>query len=166
MRPSRVWRPVLAVLLTALVSACAATSGEPAASAPPSGLPTAGPVAPSGPTAGPVAPVTTAPFAQVTPGVVSTDSSGMQQVLISGFDRFFQPGVFHVHVGKVRVILRNDDPSEVHNMIFRDNGGARTKDTLPGQASEVTVVFSKPGLYDFVCSFHELVGMRGQVKVQ
>lgn len=166
MRPSRWSWTAVWVVLAALVAGCSDAPARPSASDPTrTGPPTAGPPAPSGTGAGPAIPATTAPYAQVTPGVVTTAGDGVQQVLISGYDRFFDPGVFHVHPGKVRVVLRNDDPVEVHNLIFPDNGGARTADTAPGQANAVTVVLSRPGLYDFICSFHELVGMRGQVKV-
>ncbi|HEX5494099.1 MAG TPA: cupredoxin domain-containing protein [Mycobacteriales bacterium] len=170
MRPSLACRPVVCVLLTALVAACSGSPGQPAASAPSgAGTPTppaAGPALPSGPGDGPAVPSTTPPFAQVTPGVTTTGADGVQQVLIDGFNDTFQPGVFHMHPGRIRVILRNDDPVDVHNLIFSKDGGARTPDVPPGKADSVTVVLTKPGLYDFICSFHELVGMRGQVKVE
>ncbi len=159
-----------AVLVGALATACSGSSGQPGALAS-ADVPTVGPTVPpptsgvtAGPVAGPPVPTTTSPFAQLTPGVV-TKVDGVQQVLVDGaYDRF-DPGVVRVHPGKVRFILRNGD-QEVHNMIFPDNGGARTGDVVPNRTGEVTVVLNKPGLYDFVCSFHELYGMRGQVKVE
>lgn len=136
-----------------------------AAPAPTGNGPAAGPATSIGPGAGPAVPTTTPPFGDATPGVVTT-VGGMQQVVISGTEQTFNPGVFHVHRGRVRVILRNDDPTQVHNLIFQDNGGVRTKDIPPGQASDLVVLLEGPGLYDFICSYHLLVGMRGQAKVE
>lgn len=159
-----------AALVGALATACSGSSGQPGALAP-TGVPTVGPTVPSptggvtaGPVVGPPVPTATSPFAQLTPGVVST-VGGVQQVLVDGGDDRFDPGVVRVHPGKVRFILRTTD-EEVHNMIFPNNGEARTGDVVPNRTGEVTVVLNKPGLYDFICSFHELYGMRGQVKVQ
>ena len=159
MHLSRVCWPVTCALIAVLVGACAGPSGQPDASAP-TDVPTVG-TTPPRPTA---VPTTNSPFAGLTPGVV-TQVDGVQQVLVDGADDSFDPGVVRVHPGKVRFILRSTD-QEVHNMIFPDNGGARTGDVVPNRTGEVTVVLNKPGLYDFVCSFHEIYGMRGQVKVE
>lgn len=161
----RTGTPLLRVVLAALLVGCSShASGDSGAAPPTSGGPTSGPASPTGQGAGPPVP-SDRPYADATPGVVST-AGGVQQVVVSGFDRFFDPEVIRVHPGKLRVILRNDDQIEVHNLVFQGRASGGSGDTAPGQANAVTVILDKPGLYDFICSYHLLVGMRGQVKVE
>lgn len=92
-----------------------------------------------------------------------TGRAKVQSVTIVGNSRLrFSPSVVHVHVGKVRVTLK-DSGAYPHNIVIpklKVDSPSVTGD--PG-GTEVTftVDFRHPGRYAFHCEYHASAGMVG-----
>jgi plastocyanin len=72
----------------------------------------------------------------------------------------FNPSTLTIAVGdRVRVV--NDD-SNHHT--FTDSGVFDSGDLGPG--GSYTYRFSQAGTFDFLCSYHSAVGMKGQITVR
>jgi uncharacterized cupredoxin-like copper-binding protein len=115
-------------------------------------------------------------------GCGRTAAAADQQTIAFHFSKF-EPSVLTVPVGvPVSFTLRNDDPighewivgpPEVH-AIHRvgtepeHEGRVTEVSVAPYQTKTTTVVFDKPGRFEFICHLpgHEAYGMKGVVIVQ
>ena len=113
---------------------------------------------------------------------VQPPQAGVQAVTIGATDDFrFTPGDVSVHPGKVRLTLV-DRGAYPHNIAFSTLGptslgptslgptslGATSASVSgsPGQTSTtLTLTFTRPGRYDFVCTYHSSAGMKGSLVV-
>ena len=90
-------------------------------------------------------------------------ASAIQHVTIVGNDRLrFVPSVVHVHVGKVRITLK-DAGAYPHNLVIpalKVTSASVTGD--PGSTKiQLTVRFPHKGRYPFHCQYHQSAGMVG-----
>jgi plastocyanin len=92
------------------------------------------------------------------------DASGVQHVTVTGDDQFrYSPAVIDAKVGTLQVTLKTSGstPHDLEIEPFKANTGPVGK----GEARSVTVTFSSPGSYRFVCTFHVALNMVGTIKV-
>lgn len=74
----------------------------------------------------------------------------------------YDPGTVEAVVGTLELTHRN--ASDVpHNLTFEDEQLGATDTVTGGRSAAVTLTFSEPGTYVFVCTFHS--GQVGQVVV-
>jgi len=99
------------------------------------------------------------------PVVASAGADGVQTVTIDTDDGLrFRPSVIQMRPGKL-VIRLHDGGSTPHNLLFvADNRGIRNVDG--GSTREATFTISSPGTYEFVCTYHERLGMKGSLVVR
>jgi plastocyanin len=94
---------------------------------------------------------------------IAKAQADLPHVTIVGNDRLrFVPSVVRVHVGKVRITLR-DSGAYPHNIVI-----PALKVTTPsvtgdpgGTVTTVTVDFRHKGRYRFYCQYHQSAGMVG-----
>jgi plastocyanin len=92
------------------------------------------------------------------------DASGVQHVLVTGNEQFrFSPAVIDAKVGTLQVTLKTVGPTphDLEIEPFKANTGVVSS----GESRSVTVTFSTPGSYRFVCTFHIALNMVGTIKV-
>ena len=74
----------------------------------------------------------------------------------------FEPATVNAKVGKLTLTHRNGG-SIPHNLVFEDDELGGTETLTGGKEEAITLTFSEPGTYDFVCTLHS--GQDGQVVV-
>ena len=102
-----------------------------------------------------------------TTSTAASIGGGVQRVTLHATDGLrFTPDVISVHPGKVRVTLV-DDGSYPHNFSIASlHVTSATVSGNPGDTSTTTILnLTKPGTYQFVCTFHASAGMRGEIVV-
>jgi plastocyanin len=138
---------IVAVLLAlgALTTACT-TSTSTAAATSSSATPT--------PTTSPI-PTSPAPPADVT---------GKSAFTIDTYDSFFSPNTLNGSAGQKLNLTITNLGAATHTFTISSEG----VDVLlaPGTSQTVEVTFPKSGSTQFVCRFHESMGMVGQLQVQ
>jgi len=138
---------IVAVLLAvgALTTACT-TSTSTAAATSSSATPTA--------TTSPI-PTSPAPPADVT---------GKSAFTIDAYDNFFSPNTLNGSAGQKLNLTITNLGAATHTFTISSEG----VDVLlaPGTSQTVEVTFPKSGSTQFVCRFHESMGMVGQLQVQ
>jgi plastocyanin len=138
---------IVAVLLAlgALTTACT-TSTSTAAATSSSATPTA--------TTSPI-PTSPAPPADVT---------GKSAFTIDTYDNFFSPNTLNGSAGQKLNLTITNLGAATHTFTISSEG----VDVLlvPGTSQTVEVMFPKSGSTQFVCRFHESMGMVGQLQVQ
>jgi plastocyanin len=133
----------LSVLATACTSATSSSAAAPPASSSPSA------------TGSPV-PTSPAP---------ATDMSGKASFTIDAYDDFFSPNVLMGSANQKLSLTIDNKGAAVHT--FTITSGENVDVTLmPGTSQTVDVTFPKSGSTQFVCRFHESMGMVGQLQVQ
>ena len=75
----------------------------------------------------------------------------------------YDPGIVQAQVGTLELTHRNGG-SVPHNLVFDDRSLGAIDTVTEGQAKSITLTFSEPGSYDFVCTFHS--GQTGKVVVE
>jgi plastocyanin len=138
---------ILATVLAvgALATGCTAASSS--AAAPPatsSATPTASPI-----------PTSPAPAADV---------SGKSSFTIDTYDDFFSPNTLMGSAGQKLSLTIDNKGSAAHTFTIDSQDVDVT--LMPGTSQTVTVTFPKSGSTQFVCRFHESMGMVGQLQVQ
>ena len=74
----------------------------------------------------------------------------------------YDPGTVEAVVGTLELTHRN--ASDVpHNLTFEDEAYGAIDTVTGGQSKAITLTFTEPGTYDFLCTFHS--GQVGQVVV-
>lgn|SRR5689334_4256896 len=92
------------------------------------------------------------------------DPNGVQHVTVTGNEQFrFSPAVINAKVGTLQVTLKTVGPTphDLEIEPFKANTGV----VSTGASRSVTVTFSAPGSYRFVCTFHVALNMVGTIKV-
>ena len=74
----------------------------------------------------------------------------------------FDPGIVQARVGTLELTHRNAGQIP-HNLVFDDKALGAIDTVTGGQEKSITLTFSEPGTYDFVCTFHS--GQDGKVVV-
>jgi len=103
-----------------------------------------------------------------TAAAAAASSGGVQKITLHATDQLrFEPDVITMHPGKLRLTLV-DDGSYPHNISIPSlHITSTTVSGDPGQTSTATTLtLSKPGTYEFVCTFHASAGMRGEIVVK
>lgn len=100
----------------------------------------------------------------VTPG-----PDGVQSVVIDANDEFrFIPDTVRVHVGKVRITLKNVGTTP-HDLTFTTLTDGAGKVAVPltrgGTERSVEFTVNTPGSYRFVCTLHEALNQTGTLIV-
>jgi plastocyanin len=93
--------------------------------------------------------------------------SQAQSVTIRTTDDFrFDPSTVTVHPGRIRLTLL-DSGSYPHNISFPSlNTTSTSVSGSPGQTSTTLLLtVTRPGRYDFVCTYHSSAGMKGTLVV-
>lgn len=98
------------------------------------------------------------------PVVASVGPGGVQTVTIEADDGLrFRPSVVRMRPGKLEIRLRNGGETP-HNLLFpADDRGIRNVDG--GQIRTATFTIGSSGTYQFVCTYHERLGMKGSLVV-
>lgn len=139
---------IVAVLLAlgVLTTACTASTSSSAAATSSSPTPTA--------TTSPI-PTSPAPPADVT---------GKSSFTIDTYDNFFSPNTLTGSAGQKLELTIANKGAATHTFTISSEG----IDVLlaPGTSQTVEVTFPKSGSTQFVCRFHESMGMVGQLQVQ
>lgn len=132
----------LGVLATACTTPASTSSAATSSSA--SATPTTSPI-----------PTSPAPPADVT---------GKSAFTISAYDDFFSPNTLTGSAGQKLNLTIDNLGAATHTFTISNEG----IDVLltPGTSQTVTVTFPKSGSTQFVCRFHESMGMVGQLQVQ
>ena len=90
----------------------------------------------------------------------SADAQTATVVSVDGLK--YDPGTVEAAVGTLELTHRN--ASDVpHNLTFEDQTLGAIDTVTGGQSKAITLTFSEPGTYVFVCTFHS--GQVGQVVV-
>ena len=82
--------------------------------------------------------------------------------VVSNDELRYDPGIVQAQVGTLVLTHRNSGRIP-HNLVFTDEALGRIDTVNAGQDKSITLTFSTPGTYDFVCTFHS--GQRGEVVV-
>lgn len=82
--------------------------------------------------------------------------------VVSDDDLRYDPGIVEAQVGTLVLTHRNAGRIP-HNLVFDDTSLGRIPTVNAGQEKSITLTFSEPGTYDFVCTFH--TGQDGKVVV-
>jgi plastocyanin len=82
--------------------------------------------------------------------------------VVSNDQLTYDPGIVNAKVGKLELSHRNSG-SIPHNLVFDDKSLGAIDTVTEGQTKKMTLSFSQPGTYDFVCTFHS--GQEGKVVV-
>ena len=139
---------ILAALLAlgVLTTACTTSTSTSAAATSTSATPTA--------TTSPI-PTSPAPPADVT---------GKSSFTIDTYDNFFSPNTLNGSAGQKLNLTITNLGAATHTFTISSEG----VDVLlaPGTSQTVEVTFPKSGSTQFVCRFHESMGMVGQLQVQ
>jgi plastocyanin len=83
--------------------------------------------------------------------------------VVSNDEIEFEPDTVQAQVGVLRLTHRNGG-SIPHNLVFEDDALGGTETLSGGKQEVLTLTFSKPGTYDFVCTIHS--GQDGRVVVE
>lgn len=89
------------------------------------------------------------------------DTGGGESPTLETPDNEFQPSEFEVPAGETEITLDNTGQAE-HNFSNEELGV--DEDVAPGEQATFTVD-AEPGTYQFVCRYHESVGMTGTMTV-
>lgn len=82
--------------------------------------------------------------------------------VVSNDELQYDPGIVEAKVGTLVLTHRNGGRIP-HNLVFDDDSLGRIDTVSGGQEKSLTLTFSVPGTYDFVCTFHS--GQDGRVVV-
>ena len=82
--------------------------------------------------------------------------------VVSNDELRFDPGIVQARVGTLELTHRNAGQIP-HNLVFDDAALGAIDTVTGGQDKSITLTFSEPGTYDFVCTFHS--GQDGKVVV-
>ena len=82
--------------------------------------------------------------------------------VVSNDELRYDPGIVEAKVGTLVLTHRNGGRIP-HNLVFDDETLGRIDTVTGGQEKSITLTFSTPGTYDFVCTFHP--GQDGRVVV-
>ncbi len=82
--------------------------------------------------------------------------------VVSNDELRFDPGVVRAKVGTLVLTHRNSGKIP-HNLVFDDKQLGAIGTVTGGQEKSITLTFTEPGTYDFVCTFHS--GQTGRVVV-
>ena len=82
--------------------------------------------------------------------------------VVSNDELRYDPGIVEAEVGTLVLTHRNGGRIP-HNLVFDDESLGRIDTVNGGQEKSITLTFSEPGTYDFVCTFH--TGQVGSVVV-
>ena len=95
-------------------------------------------------------------------GSAST-ANGVQQITVHTNDGLrVEPATVHVHPGTVRVRLVEDGAYPHNLQVTSQKRTSATVDGSPGNgATTLTLRFTTPGRYQFVCTYHAGAGMVG-----
>ena len=141
-------RTVLISVLLALgvlATACTASSSSAAApAATSSATPTTSPI-----------PTSPAPAADV---------AGKSAFTIDTYDNFFSPDTLMGSANQKLMLTIDNKGAAVHTFTIQSENVDVT--LMPGTSQTVKVTFPKSGSTQFVCRFHESMGMVGQLQVQ
>lgn len=141
-------RTVLISVLLALgvlATACTASSSSAAApAATSSATPTTSPI-----------PTSPAPAADV---------AGKSTFTIDTYDNFFSPDTLMGSADQKLMLTIDNKGAAVHTFTIQSENVDVT--LMPGTSQTVKVTFPKSGSTQFVCRFHESMGMVGQLQVQ
>lgn len=74
----------------------------------------------------------------------------------------YDPGIVEATTGTLTLTHRNGGQVP-HNLVFEDDSLGAIDTVTAGQAKSIELMFSTPGEYDFVCTFHS--GQTGKVVV-
>jgi plastocyanin len=131
----------LGVLTTACTTPTSSSSAAPASS---SSTPT-----------GSAAPTSPAPAADVAGKTTST---------IDAYDNFFSPDTLMGSANQKLTLTIDNKGTAAHTFTIQSENVDVT--LMPGTSQTVKVTFPKSGSTQFVCRFHESMGMVGQLQVQ
>lgn len=130
------------VLATACTSATSSSAAAPPASS--SATPTGSPI-----------PTSPAPPADV---------AGKSTFTIDAYDDFFSPNTLTGSAGQKLSLTIDNKGAAVHTFTITNQNVDVT--LMPGTSQTVKITFPKSGSQQFVCRFHESMGMVGQLQVQ
>ncbi len=96
--------------------------------------------------------------------VTASGPPSAQQATVDMNDRLtFRPGTVKAVVGSLA--LTADNVGKIpHNLVFKDTALGRTSTVQGGTTATLHLVLTRPGTYQFVCTFHP--GMEGKVVVE
>ena len=78
----------------------------------------------------------------------------------------FYPSTIYAKPGTLKLTLVNRSQGTPHNLVWRAGGPTGHLDYVAGgQDQTVTVTIASTGTFEFVCSFHESMGMTGTLVV-
>lgn len=99
--------------------------------------------------------------------MVSAGADGVQAVTIDATSNYrFVPATVRVKVGPVRITLSNKGGAGTHSLAFKPGGPTAEIPFLsPGDAKSIDFTVGTPGTYQFICTFHEALGQRGNLIV-
>lgn len=94
-------------------------------------------------------------------GDTGADDTGGESVTVEALDNEFQPSEFEVPAGETEITLDNTGEAE-HTFTSEELGV--DQEVAPGEQVTFTVD-AEPGTYQFVCTYHESLGMTGTMTV-
>jgi plastocyanin len=139
---------VVAVLLALGVVATACTSSTSTSAAAPTATTSATPTG---------SPVPTSP-------APAADVAGKTTITIDTYDNFFSPDTLTGSAGQKLSLTIDNKGTAAHTFTIASENIDVT--LMPGTSQTVKVSFPKSGSTQFVCRFHESMGMVGQLQVQ
>lgn len=74
----------------------------------------------------------------------------------------YDPGIVEAEVGTLTLTHRNSGQVP-HDLVFEDRSLGAIETVTGGQEKSITLTFSEPGTYEFVCTFHS--GQTGKVVI-
>lgn len=83
--------------------------------------------------------------------------------VVSNDELRYDPGIVEAQVGTLVLTHRNGGRIP-HNLVFDDRSLGAIDTVREGQEKSITLTFTEPGTYDFVCTFHS--GQTGKVVVR
>jgi len=94
----------------------------------------------------------------------AADVSSKTSFTIDTYDNFFSPNVLMGSAGQKLSLTIDNKGTAAHTFTIQSENVDVT--LMPGTSQTVKVTFPKSGSTQFVCRFHETMGMTGELQVQ
>jgi len=108
------------------------------------------------------------PGSSASGAAVSTSSpgpEGVQRVTLEAVNSLYRPANISAHTGTIEITVKNRD-KVLHNLTVAIGSGAGLDTIRGGTTASVRFTVEKPGQYHFFCSYHQGIGMTGELNVR
>lgn len=99
---------------------------------------------------------------------VSATAAGpdlVQRVALEASDSLFHPASINAHTGTIEITVKNSD-TVLHNLTVAVGSGVGLDTIRGGTSGTMRFTVDRPGQYRFFCTYHQGLGMTGELNVR